>query len=404
MKVRRVGASALTVFAGTSIISSGLVSAFLAGTHPAQFAYTTAAANTCGAHPATTISSVAINAALVQLDSVSAVRLAAATPTATATASATAGGSAAAPTPTANPTNSSASAAPSASPTTSKPATPTPTPSTKSPTPTPSPTASAPAVQLCVSVQAVTTSVQPGGTATFAIWVWPSGGAAKSITLTASAKVTAAITPRFSVCPSASGATCTVGTLAAGQADELLGAMTVPKTAKAGQHAALTATAKATGATAAAPASASALVSAAATGTAKPTGTSSGTPGSAGTPTGVGVTLPSSLLPLSPTGIASSAAALPFLPSPTTDPGGSFPTVAPGAIPSAGTGALPNAHGAPVTYASDSLPLSTRLLGGQVLGLAVLAAALVIAIARLSLREPRRQQGQDAAPETDAAS
>ncbi len=402
MKVRRVGASALTVFAGTSIISSGLVSAFLAGTHPAQFAYTTAAADTCGPHPATTISSVAINAALVQLDSVSAVQLAAATPTATATASSTAGSSAAAPTPTANPTNSSASASPSASPTTSKPATPTPTPSTKSPTP--SPPASSPAVQLCVSVQAVTTSVQPGGTASFAIWVWPSGGAAKSITLTASAKVTAAITPRFSVCPSASGATCTVGTLAAGQADELLGAMTVPKTAKAGQHAALTATAKATGATAAAPASASALVSAAATGAAKPTGTSSGTPGSAGTPTGVGVTLPSSLLPLSPTGIASSAAALPFLPSPTTDPGGSFPTVAPGATPSAGTGALPNAHGAPVTYASDSLPLSTRLLGGQVLGLAVLAAALVIAIARLSLREPRRQHGQDAAPETDAAS
>jgi hypothetical protein len=50
-----------------------------------------------------------------------------------------------------------------------------------------------------------------------------------------------------------------------------------------------------------------------------------------------------------------------------------------------------------VTDTADSLPLSTRLLGGQVLGLAVLAAALVIAIARLSLREPRRH-GKDAAP------
>jgi hypothetical protein len=100
---------------------------------------------------------------------------------------------------------------------------------------------------------------------------------------------------------------------------------------------------------------------------------------------------------LTPTGIAASSAALPFLPSPTTDPGGLFPTVAPGATPNVGTGTLPDPRGAPVTDTADSLPLSTRLLGGQVLGLAVLAAALVIAIARLSLREPRRH-GKDAAP------
>jgi hypothetical protein len=69
--------------------------------------------------------------------------------------------------------------------------------------------------------------------------------------------------------------------------------------------------------------------------------------------------------------------------------------VAPGASTSGGAA---NARGVPVTVASDSFPLSTRLLGGQVLGLAVLAAALVIAIARLSLREPRRPQGEDPAP------
>jgi hypothetical protein len=234
---------------------------------------------------------------------------------------------------------------------------------------------------MCVSVQAISTSVAPGGTASYAIWVWPLGGEAKGITVTASAKVTAAITPKFSVCPSASGATCAVGTLDASQADELLAEVTVPKTAKTGQHATLTVAAKATGASAATPASVTALISAAATATPGATSPSTGS-------AGVGATLPAGLLPLTPSGLASTSAALPFLPGPTTDPGGLFPTVAP-ASPSAGT--QPNSRGAPVTEASDSLPLSTRLLGGQVLGLAVLAAALVIAIARLSLREPRGQ-------------
>ena len=397
MRARRVGPSALTVFAGASIISTGLVSAFLAGTHPAQSAYTTAATNTCGPHPATAaINSATVNAALahLQLDSVSAVGLATATPTVSAPVPATASSN-----PTASlsdPPSGSAPATPpataSATPTPTPKPTPTPTPTPK-PTPTPSPskkptptpTASAPPVLLCVSVQAVTTGVQPGGTGSYAIWVWPSGGEAKGITVTAGAKVTAAITPRFSVCPSASGATCTVGTLAANQADELLATVAVPNTAKAGQHATLTVTAKATGATAAKPASASALISK----------TTTVSPTAAAGLGGVGVTLPAGLPPLTPAGVASSSAALPFLPGPTTDPGGLFPTVAPAASASGGAA---NARGVPVTNASDSFPLSTRLLGGQVLGLAVLAAALVIAIARMSLREPRKQHGKDAAP------
>src|ERR1022692_4206496 len=93
MRARRVGPSALTVFAGASIISTGLVSAFLAGTHPAQSAYTTAVTNTCGPHPATAaVNSAVVTTALahLQLDSVFAVGLATATPTASAIASATA--------------------------------------------------------------------------------------------------------------------------------------------------------------------------------------------------------------------------------------------------------------------------------------------------------------------------
>src|ERR1022692_2767779 len=260
MRAQRVGLSALSVFAGASIVSTGLVSALLAGTHPAQSAYTTAAANTCGPHPATAaINSAAVNAALahLQLDSVSAVGLAAATPTASATVSATVSSAAPATTPTPSKTPTPT---PSKTPTPTPSKTPTPTP-TRSKTPTPTPTASAPPVRMCVSVQAVTTGVQPGGTGSYAIWVWPSGGQAKGITVTASARAPAATPPRFPACRSASGATCTLGTLAADQADELLATVAVPNTAKTGQHATLTVAAKATGATAATPASASALIS-----------------------------------------------------------------------------------------------------------------------------------------------
>jgi len=45
---------------------------------------------------------------------------------------------------------------------------------------------------------------------------------------------------------------------------------------------------------------------------------------------------------------------------------------------------------------SATLPLNTTLLGGQLAGLAVLATAVAIAIARLSLRAPRPHDGGDA--------
>jgi hypothetical protein len=237
-------------------------------------------------------------------------------------------------------------------------------------------------------VQAITSSEQAGATASYAILVWPAGGTAKGIRVSISAKVSSAVSPRFSVCPAASGATCTVGTLPSGQAEELQAEVTVPTTATAGQHASLTATARASGNTiSAVPASASVAVAQATTSTGS-SGLGSG---------GLGTTLPAGTTPLFPVGVAASGA-VPILPNPSTDPGGLFPTVGPSATPSPTAGSLPGAGGVRVTNVSNSVPLSTRLLGGQVLGLAVLAAALVIAIARLSLREPRTQHGKDPAP------
>ena len=89
------------------------------------------------------------------------------------------------------------------------------------------------------------------------------------------------------------------------------------------------------------------------------------------------------------------------LPGPTTSagsPGGLFPTVSPqpSASPSPYSAVLPDARNVRVTDAAATFPFSTRLIGGELVGLAVLAAALAIAIVRFSLRRPRPAHGKDA--------
>jgi hypothetical protein len=246
-------------------------------------------------------------------------------------------------------------------------------------------------------VQPITTksSLHPGDSATYAVWVWPAGGAASGISVTISAKVAgSSATPKFTVCPSASGLTCTVGGIAKGTSDELQAKVPVPSSAAAGKQAVLSGTAKSSDATAPAPASGAVTI------TAKPAASSSPSPTPTPadtTPSGVGATLPAGILPTVPG--TDPGATLPELPNPESSPGGLFPTVSPGpsASPSPYSATLPNARDVRVTDAAASFPFSTRLIGGEIVGLAVLAAAIAIAIVRFSLRRPRPQHGRDAA-------
>jgi hypothetical protein len=48
--------------------------------------------------------------------------------------------------------------------------------------------------------------------------------------------------------------------------------------------------------------------------------------------------------------------------------------------------------------AAATVPVDARLIGGQLAGLAVLAGAVTIAIARLSLRTPKPQDTANATP------
>ena len=442
MKSARSGSSAFGLVAGAALVSSGIVGGLLGGGTAAEAATVNpAATNVCGQPPARTSAarSVPASQTAIVLDAISlssaksssspspsattsqsATAKATATATATASATATAKATSSA-TATAKATSSasatakatdsasatpsstaSASSSASASPSSSASATPSPTPTgSGSASPSPSPTGSSPSAQLCLKVQPITTKsgVHPGGTGSYAIWVWPAGGAASGVTVTVTGKVASkAVAPKFTVCPTASGRTCKVGGIAKGTSDELQATIAVPS-GTAGKQATLTATAKSSNASA--PPAAAGAIKITAKPSAKHSPSPSPTPTPTSTGTGLGATLPAGILPTVPSAEIAGAT-LGELPNPTTSagsPGGLFPTVSPqpSASPSPYSAVLPNARGVRVTDAAATFPFSTRLVGGELVGLAVLAAALAIAIVRFSLRRPRAQHGKDAA-------
>jgi hypothetical protein len=220
-------------------------------------------------------------------------------------------------------------------------------------------------------VQPLAAEVKEGGQARYAIWVTLVG----KVNGTAKIKIAAKpgkLSPSFTVCSAPGGATCSTG-LTAGTAVQLRAAVAVPRNA-AGTHITLTATGTSAQSAASASASGSVTVTAASTPATTP----------ATDPLGVGVTLPGGL----PPGELSSAG-LPQLPGAVTDPSIAFPQVSPTPDPT------PSPVPVHVSEVSASFPLSTRLVGGQIIGLAVLATAVTIAVARLSLRRQRPPGSQD---------
>ncbi|MGO8956800.1 MAG: hypothetical protein ACLQFR_05435 [Streptosporangiaceae bacterium] len=176
--------------------------------------------------------------------------------------------------------------------------------------------------------------------------------------------------PRFTVCPVARGATCHVGNLPTGQADELQLTVKVGKKAALGEQVQLSATAAASKARSFTSSATDVVV------VSPPKPTTSPSPP-------VTITLPpASLPPIAGTGTSPG------------NPAGLFPTVSASPTPGASSIGLPHVKPRPAAriHAADAaatVPLDSRLIGGQLAGLAVLAGAVAIAIARLSLRSPK---------------
>lgn len=214
---------------------------------------------------------------------------------------------------------------------------------------------------------------QPGGTVTYSVWVW-STVQARNVSASVSASGQAVKQAKFALCPSANGRTCAVGSLPAFQAVELLVTDQIETTALPGNQVTLTVNVQGT-----ADASSSALSPAEAT-IATVVSQPTTSPAPIDTNPGIGTGVPP------PT--------FPGLPGTTVTPGpisSLFPVVTPSATPSAtATGQQPKKHKVTrVTATASSLPLDPRLIGGQVAGLAVLAAAITMVVARLSLRTPQ---------------
>ena len=84
--------------------------------------------------------------------------------------------------------------------------------------------------------------------------------------------------------------------------------------------------------------------------------------------------------------------------------GGLFPTVTPLASPAAKQKHQQSRKADRIAQTSSALPLDPRLIGGQLAGLAVLAAAITMVVARLSLRTAQPANPGPAGPPAKADS
>jgi hypothetical protein len=258
-----------------------------------------------------------------------------------------------------------------------------------SPTPTPTPTPThtttpPPAATLCVSLQTLggSNSVKPGHTVHYAIFVWltsGNGGTAK-IGLNASPS---RVKPAFSVCEPTGGTSCSVSGLKAGQHVEMQAKLTAAKDL-AGRHITLTVTATSHQASNTATATDKVTVK-------SKSKHSSASPDRTSGNAGNGGTLPAASLP--------GGTSYPGESNPTGNLGSAFPQVSPspGVSPTPSQSQHQHQHQVEVTDLSAGLPLDVRLIGGQVIGLAILAAAVTIAVARLSLRKQPSRHSDDGA-------
>jgi hypothetical protein len=231
-----------------------------------------------------------------------------------------------------------------------------------------------------VRVQSFSSSsqVRAGHFADFAVWLWSAKAASHDVKVSVHVAYALYIgAPHFTVCPLASGRTCTLGNLPVGTADELQVKVKVGAKAALGEQVQLNARATASKALSFEN-SATDVVVVPPPPTPDPTSPVTALPP------------PTTLPPIAGTGVAPK------------NPTGLFPTVGPASSPSispspgtstgSGSIGLPRVKPRKSAHVADvaaTVPLDPRLIGGQLAGLAVLAGAVAIAIARLSLRSPK---------------
>jgi hypothetical protein len=227
---------------------------------------------------------------------------------------------------------------------------------------------------LCVEVTAQDQGGEQGQAVSWAVTIWATGGSVPNVKIQLATTPSGSGSPDFSQgCGSDDGtAACGLGTVASSAAQrQLMAEDTVPLDAATVSSVSLIATGSGTGLGTDPLASADVVITAPAT----PVGATTTTLPTAGVP-----------------GVSSSA---------TLSPGGSasglFPTVSPNGAGSPGAAGTPGAStgsgepgsiGATPVADVSAVGKSSSALGPQVVGLAVLGVALLLAVARVSVRRP----------------
>jgi hypothetical protein len=219
-------------------------------------------------------------------------------------------------------------------------------------------------------------AVDPHTKIRYAIWVWLTSGSGGTVKVTLSARPSS-VSPAFSLCATTGTTKCTVGGLKAGDKVEVEAKLAAPD--RPTKRVILTATATSSQASNSATATATVDIK-----PKNPSPTSSPTPNA-----GDGGTLPPAV------GLPSGTTIPGLGVQPSGDLGSAFPQVSPSPSASASASASANGNETKTVDLSAGLPLTVRLIGGQVIGLAVLAAAVTIAVARLSLRKQPAKHAED---------
>jgi hypothetical protein len=212
----------------------------------------------------------------------------------------------------------------------------------------------------------------PGGAVTYSIWLW-STVKARHVTASVSVFGTDVKAPVLSLCPTVKGHICSVGALPANQQFELIVTSKIGKNATSGEQIGVTINVQGDAATGGPLSPAEASVA-----------TDLGQPSSS--PPTIGTDPPVTIPPVTDPGV----------PDTTITPGvisSLFPTVGPSSSPPSSSSSRPGGGkkrgGTKAVTLASSSPIDPKLIGGQLAGLAVLAAAITMVVARLSLRTPQ---------------
>jgi hypothetical protein len=200
------------------------------------------------------------------------------------------------------------------------------------------------------------------------IWVWTTKKASRNVSVTAQVGAGFSLgTPSFSICPHATGTSCSVGDLTVGQAAALEVSVPVQAAAPAGELVELTAQASAAGAVGYSCTAADVVT----------------LTGAAGSASSASVE-PATLLPIPGTSVSA------------VDPSSLFPTV----LPSSPTVSLPSdapSSVLPADTTASAVPVNARL-DAQLAGIAALGA-VIIAVGTMLVRASRPRP----APRTKAS-